>query len=102
ITIGRERIQAEILRNANLRASDLGIEILDFRLKSINYVADVQQRVYERMISERNRIAEMFRSEGQGEAFRIAGEKERELDRIFSEAERTAQEIRGRANARAA
>ncbi len=102
ITIGRERIQAEILRNANLRASDLGIEILDFRLKSINYVADVQQRVYERMISERNRIAEMFRSEGQGEAFRIAGEKERELNRIYSEAERTAQEIRGRADAQAA
>jgi modulator of FtsH protease HflC len=102
IEIGRERIQKLILQNANARASDLGIEILDFRLKSINYVSDVQQRVYERMISERNRIAEMFRSEGQGEAFRIAGEKDRELFQIYSEAEKTAQEIRGGADARAA
>lgn len=102
IEIGRERIQALILANANARAADLGIEILDFRLKSINYVADVQERVYERMVSERNRIAEMFRSEGQGEAFRIAGEKDRELNRIYSEAERSAQEIRGRADAEAA
>lgn len=102
IEIGRERIQEVILKTANDRAKDLGIEILDFRLKSINYVGDVQQRVYERMISERNRIAEMFRSEGQGEAFRIAGEKDRELFLIYSEAERQAQEIRGRADARAA
>lgn len=102
IEIGRESIQKLILQNANARASDLGIEILDFRLKSINYVSDVQTRVYERMISERNRIAEMFRSEGQGEAFRIAGEKDRELFEIYSEAEKTAQEIRGRADARAA
>lgn len=102
IEIGRERIQEVILKTANERAQDLGIEILDFRLKSINYVGDVQQRVYERMISERNRIAEMFRSEGQGEAFRIAGEKDRELFLIYSEAERQAQEIRGRADARAA
>jgi membrane protease subunit HflC len=102
IEIGRESIQKLILQNANARASDLGIEILDFRLKSINYVSDVQTRVYERMVSERNRIAEMFRSEGQGEAFRIAGEKDRELFEIYSEAEKTAQEIRGRADARAA
>jgi membrane protease subunit HflC len=102
IEIGRERIQKLILQNANARASDLGIEILDFKLKSINYVSDVQTRVYERMVSERNRIAEMFRSEGQGEAFRIAGEKDRELFEIYSEAEKTAQEIRGRADARAA
>lgn len=102
IEIGRERIQEVILKTANERAQDLGIEILDFRLKSINYVGDVQQRVYERMISERNRIAEMFRSEGQGEAFRIAGEKDRELFLIYSEAEKQAQEIRGRADARAA
>ncbi len=102
IEIGRESIQKLILQSANDRASDLGIEILDFRLKSINYVSDVQTRVYERMVSERNRIAEMFRSEGQGEAFRIAGEKDRELFQIYSEAEKTAQEIRGRADARAA
>jgi membrane protease subunit HflC len=102
ISIGRDQIQELILRNANARAADLGIEILDVRLKSINYVEDVQLRVYERMVSERNRIAEMFRSEGQGQAFRIAGEKERELLSIYSEAERTSQEIRGRADAEAA
>ncbi len=102
IDVGRESIQAIVLELANERASDLGIAILDFRFKRINYVEEVRETVYDRMISERNRIADLFRSEGQGEASRINGEKERELLEIQSEAFRQAAEIRGRADARAA
>lgn len=101
IKVGRSIIEAEILKKANERTADLGIRILDFRFKRINYVDDVRQRVFERMISERNRIASFYRSEGEGEARRIAGEMERELKTISSEAEREANRIRGRAEAKA-
>jgi membrane protease subunit HflC len=102
VEFGREKLTEEVLQNARRRTGDLGIEILDFRIKQINYVDEVRQEVYARMISERKRIAERYRSEGAGEAARIAGEKERELRVIESEAYRTAQEIRGKADAAAA
>ena len=101
IAVGRDSIQTKIQRLANQRAEDLGLAILDFRFKRINYVKDVRQTVYDRMISERNRIADKFRSEGQGEAARINGEKERELKTIQSDAFRKAEEIRGQADAQA-
>jgi membrane protease subunit HflC len=101
IDIGRNQIRLEILANSQQRTEDLGIEILDVEFKRINYVAEVQRKVYERMISERQRIADRFRSEGQGEAFRIRGEKDRELLRIHSEAYKEAQEIKGNADAEA-
>ncbi|WP_026166722.1 protease modulator HflC [Gracilimonas tropica] len=102
INRGRQQIQEDIQELGNQRAADLGIEILDFRIKRVNYVEDVRRTVYDRMISERNRIADEFRSEGQGEASRINGEKERDLARIQSEAFRQAEIIRGEADARAA
>jgi len=102
IDVGRDSIQVQIQELAKERASDLGIEILDFRFKRINYVEDVRQRVYDRMISERQRIADKFRSEGQGEASRINGEKEKILNQIQSEAFRKAEEIKGDADAQAA
>lgn len=102
IEIGRIAIQDIVLELANERAEDLGIAILDFRFKRINYVEDVRRTVYDRMISERNKIADLFRSEGQGEASRIEGEKERELLEIQSAAFREAREIRGRGDAMAA
>ncbi|HYI11797.1 MAG TPA: protease modulator HflC [Thermoanaerobaculia bacterium] len=98
---GRNKLTAEVLANARRRTGDLGIEVLDFRIKRINYVDEVRQEVYARMISERKRIAERYRSEGAGEAARIAGEKERQLRTIESEAYRTAQQIRGKADAEA-
>ncbi len=98
---GREKVRREILTNAQARTTDLGIEILDVQFKRINYVDEVQRKVYERMIAERRRIADRFRSEGEGEASRINGEKERDLLRIQSEAYRTAEEIRGDADATA-
>jgi membrane protease subunit HflC len=98
---GREKISGEILQRASARTADLGIQLLDLRIKRINYVDEVQQDVFERMIAERRRIAELFRSEGQGEAARIQGERERDLQRIQSEAFRTAEELRGKADAQA-
>ena len=102
ITYGRSMIANEILKASAGRVQDLGLEILDFKIKRINYVKEVQTTVFERMITERKRIADKYRSEGQGEASRISGEKDRELKRIQSEAKRTAQEIMGRADAQAA
>jgi membrane protease subunit HflC len=102
IAFGRGKLAAEVLAAAAKRTSDLGIEILDFRFKRIAYVEQVQKEVYARMISERKRIAEQYRSEGAGEAARINGEKERDLKAITSEAYRKAQEVKGRADAEAA
>lgn len=101
IDFGRDVLAEEVLASAKERVVDLGIEILDFRLKRINYVEAVRVEVYNRMISERKRIAEQFRSEGAGEAARINGERERDLRRIRSEAYREAQKIRGQADAEA-
>jgi membrane protease subunit HflC len=101
IKTGRLDIQKLILQSANQKASDLGIIILDVRLKRLDYVEDVKTQVYERMKSERYRIADKFRSEGAGEASKINGEKERDLKTIQSEAYRKAEEIRGQADARA-
>jgi membrane protease subunit HflC len=102
INVGRDSIQEYIQKSANLQSQDLGIEILDFRFKRINYVEEVRTQVYERMKSERFRIADKFRSEGQGEASRINGEKERELKSIQSEAFKVAEQIKGKADAEAA
>ena len=98
---GRPKIQEKILQSSNDKAKDLGIVILDVRIMRLNYVAEVQTQVYERMKSERIRIAEKFRSEGLGEASKINGEKERDLKTIQSEAYKKAEEIRGTADARA-
>jgi membrane protease subunit HflC len=80
IEFGREQLAREVLLAAQTRTEDLGIEILDFQFKRLNYVEEVRQEVYARMISERQRIAEQFRSEGAGESARINGERERELN----------------------
>ncbi len=101
IKVGRAKIEKMILEKAGLRCKDLGIIILDFRIKRINYVPEVRANVYERMISERNRIADRFKSEGQGEARKIQGNKERDLAQIQSEAVKQSEQIRGRADAKA-
>jgi membrane protease subunit HflC len=101
IEVGRDNIRQDILAAAQSRTSDLGIEILDFQFKRINYVEEVRQKVYERMITERKRIADRYRSEGEGEASRIRGERGRDLKRIQSDAYRQAQAIVGRADSTA-
>ena len=101
IATGRQQITEEILEAAGSAVAELGIEPLDLQFKRINYIADVQQDVFARMIAERQRIAEEFRSEGRGESARIQGERERDLAQIQSAAFRTAEEIRGTADAEA-
>jgi membrane protease subunit HflC len=101
IKFGRETITRSIIEVAAPRTLELGIELLDLRLKRINYVDEVQEKIFERMITERQRIADKFRSEGQGEASKILGDKERELKKIQSGAYKTAQEIIGKADAEA-
>ena len=101
ISTGRGEITREILNAATGAVSEYGIELLDLQFKRINYVPEVQQDVFARMIAERQRIAEEFRSEGQGESARIQGERERDLAQIQSEAFRSAEELRGTADAEA-
>ena len=102
IEIGREKITRSILKVAALQTEELGIELMDMRFKRINYVEEVRSKIFDRMISERQRVAERYRSEGQGEASKILGDKERDLKKIESEAYKTAQEIIGKADAEAA
>ena len=101
INKGRDKIVREIFEDASRKVKDFGIELLDVQLKRINYIESVQKDVFDRMIAERQRIAQRFRSEGQGEAARIRGERERDLKKIQSEAYRQAQEIRGKADGEA-
>lgn len=99
IAKGRQAITDEILKEAARRTADLGIELIDLRIKRINYVDQVQRDVFARMIAERKRVGERYRSEGEGQSARIGGEKQRELQRIQSEAYMKAQAIRGKADA---
>jgi membrane protease subunit HflC len=101
ITTGRAKITEAILKQAQPKLTAFGIELVDVKIKRVNYVEQVQESVFNRMIAERQQIAEKFRSEGKGEAQKILGEKERDLKRITSEAYRTAQELKGTADAEA-
>ena len=101
ISVGREQITKGILKQAQPKLAQFGIELVDVKIKRINYIEDVQKSVYSRMIAERKQIAEKYRSEGKGEAQIILGEKERDLQKITSEAYKTAQEIKGKADAEA-
>ncbi len=101
IKVGRDKITEKILKEAQELTSQYGIELVDVQIKKINYVESVRKKVYTRMIAERKRIAEMYRSEGQAERMEILGKKERELKKILSEAYRKAEEIKGQADAEA-
>jgi len=98
ITTGRTKITQAILEKSRPIVAEFGIELVDVQIRRTNYVQDVQQKVFDRMISERRRVAERSRSEGQGKAAEIRGQKERELKGIQSEAYRKAQEIMGKAD----
>lgn len=101
ITTGREKIAQTILEKSSQITPEFGVELKDVRIKRVNYVDEVQRKVFDRMIAERKRIAAKYRSEGDGKSAEIRGEKERELKRIQSEAYRKAQEIKGKADAEA-
>lgn len=99
--LGREKLEAEILKSASRLMPELGIELRDVRIKRINYIDSVRTQVENRMISERQAIAARFRAEGEGRSLEITGEMERELRKINSTAARKAEEIRGDADAEA-
>jgi membrane protease subunit HflC len=101
ITRGREEITRTILAESRKIIPQYGIELVDVRIKRLDYVESVRERVYARMISERKRIAAQFRSEGEGRSAEILGEMEKELRRIRSSAYQRVQEIHGKADAEA-
>jgi len=101
VQYGREKISRGILEEAITVVPQFGIELVDVRIKRLNYVEQVREGVYARMIAERKRVAEQYRSEGQGKRAEIEGRRAKELQRITSEAYRTAQEIKGKADAEA-
>lgn len=102
VRLGREQITRGILKEAQKITPQYGIQVVDVRIKRLNYVESVRERVYDRMISERQRIASRFRSEGEGRSAEILGDMEKELREIRSTAYRRVQEIRGEADAKAA
>ena len=101
ISVGRESLTRGILKEATKIMPQYGIGLIDVRIKRINYVKEVQQKVFERMISERKRAAEKYRSEGQGKRAEIEGQMEKELNQIRSEAYKVAEEVKGKADAEA-
>jgi len=101
VQTGRQGLTREMLAKASEVTPRYGIELVDIRIKRINYVDQVRQRVFERMISERQRIASQLRSEGEGRKAEVLGQMQKELERITSEAYRRAQEVRGAADAEA-
>jgi len=101
VTTGRSKVAQIVLEKAAKITPEFGIELVDVRFKRINYVESVQQKVFERMISERKRIAERSRSEGQGRAAEIRGQKERDMLAASSVGYRSAQEKKGEADAKA-
>ncbi len=102
IKVGRHKIGELIKEQANPNLVAFGIELLDVRLRRVNYVDTVRNEVYQRMISERRRMAEFYRSEGQGRQMAIEGEREKKLKMIQSSAYKKAEEIKGEADAKAA
>ncbi|SDT84487.1 protease modulator HflC [Desulfobacula phenolica] len=101
INLGRDEITKRIVKQAGEKLIQFGIELVDVKIKRINYIENVRQAVYNRMIAERNQIAEKYRAEGMGEASNIRGEKEKELQVIKSQAYKDAQKIKGDADATA-
>lgn len=98
IEIGRDSLVVLMLAKASEMTPQYGIELVDIEIKHINYVESVREKVFSRMIAERERIAEQYRSEGQGERSRILGDMEKDLLVITSEAYKSAEEIRGKAD----
>jgi len=101
VTTGRAKIARGIMDQAQPKLAKFGIQLVDVKIKRLNYVENVRKSVYGRMIAERNQIAEKFRSEGKGEARKIEGDMEKDLKLITSDAYRKAEVVKGKADAEA-
>jgi membrane protease subunit HflC len=101
ISLGRKAITKAILQKVQQTVPQYGIQVEDIRIKQVNYIDEVRSKVFDRMISERKRIAQLYRSEGQGKRAEIEGQRQKELQRISSEAYKRAQQIKGDADAKA-
>lgn len=102
IDVGREKLSQMIVDGADKELEALGIKIVDVQLRRISYEESVQQKVYERMISERQRIAQKIRSIGSGEKAEIEGRLTKDLSEIQSAAYRSSQSVKGKAQGEAA
>ncbi len=102
IELGRDRIAKLIHDSASKITPRYGIELIDVMFKRVNYIETVRRKVFERMISERKRIAAEKRSLGEGQKAEILGKVERELKSVTSEAFKVAEEVKGNADAEAA
>ena len=98
----RERVMQDVRERLGDEAKQFGIEILDVRLKRVDFVADITDSVYRRMESERKRVANELRSQGvaEGEKIRADADKQREI--IVAEAYRDAQKVKGEGDGKAA
>ncbi len=99
---GRRQLSEEMLTSAAPDTDDFGIKLIDIVIRQIRYSEDLTESVYDRMVSERQRIAQAYRSSGEGRRQEILGQMERDRESILSEAFATAEEIRGDADAEAA
>ena len=98
----REQMMLNVRNNSNSSTQELGIDIVDVRIKQANYPPEVSENVYERMRSERQRVATAFRSNGQKEAEIIQASADKKATIIRADADRDAKVIMGEADAKAA
>lgn len=101
IKVSRDKIREEIFARVKELTPQYGIELIDIRVKRINYVEEVRKKVYERMIAERKRVAEKYRSEGRGIKAEIEGKTGKEIKTILSQAYKEAQKIKGKTDSKA-
>lgn len=97
----RTEIMDKLVYSAENQAKELGIEIIDVRIKRIDLPEQVSASVYARMAAEREQVAKKFRSEGEEQGKKIRAEADREREVILAEAERDAQKVKGNGDGRA-
>ncbi len=102
VSLERNVIMAEVLTNVVKRAEPFGIEVIDVRLKRIEFAPEISESVYRRMESERLRVANEMRSIGAAEGEKIRAEADRQREEILAEAYGRAQAIMGEGDAKAA
>ncbi len=99
IAVGRQQMEEEMLATVGDLKATYGMEVTNVHIKRVNYIESVRREVYERMKSERMRIASLLQSEAEEERNRIIGSTRKELDEIEGQMKQRSAEIRGEADA---